>query len=246
MDIKLFRRIINDASGLGVKMVFLFLHGEPMLHPRIVEMIRYIKSKGLAFILTTNGVPFNEKKIERILGSGVDSADYVSFSIQGATKEVHERIVQRANYDRVVKNVSMFLDLRRKRKVNGPIVETVFFAMPENEHETERFVKKWRGIVDHVRLGGGISESFSEYKRDTKSLAVRTKTCVNLWQKMVVFWNGDVTMCCEDVDGHWILGNLNEQSISEIWNSERLLAIKRIHKERRFQKIPLCYTCDMW
>jgi radical SAM protein with 4Fe4S-binding SPASM domain len=97
-----------------------------------------------------------------------------------------------------------------------------------------------------VRLGGDISESFAVYKRDAKSLPIRTDTCANLWQKFVIFWNGDVTMCCEDVDGDWILGNLNEQSIHEIWNSEKMLAIKRIHIKKQFRKIPLCYTCDMW
>ena len=102
--------------------------------------------------------------------------------------------------------------------------------MPENKHEEEEYVKTWQGVVDHVRLGGGISESFAGYKRDEKSLPIRTNTCRNLWQKMTILWNGDVTMCCEDVDGDWILGNLNEQSISEIWNRDKMLAIKRAHK----------------
>lgn len=245
MDINLFRRIADDASRIGVKLVFLFLHGEPMLHPRLAQMIRYLKSKGLAFHLTTNGVLLNEEKIRKILGSGVNSADYVSFSILGASKEVHDRIFRREHYDKAVENLSLFLSLRKKLRVNGPVIETVFYRMPENAHEEREFVKKWRGVVDHVRLGGDISQSFSEYKRDGEQLAVRTDTCLNLWQKMTVFWNGDVTMCCEDVDGDWVLGNLSEQSISEIWNSERLLTIKRIHKEKQLKKLPLCYKCDM-
>jgi radical SAM protein with 4Fe4S-binding SPASM domain len=245
MDFNLFQRIIDDASGIGVELVHLFLHGEPLLHPRIVEMIGYLKSKGIAFHMTTNGVPMNEEKIRGILGSGVNNADHVTFSILGASRAVHNNIFRREFYDRAVENLLLFLDLRKKLGVNGPVIETVFYRMPENEHEEDEFVEKWRGVVDHVRMAGDISRSFSEYKLNGESLAVRSNPCVNLWQKMTVFWNGDVTMCIQDVDGDWVLGNLNEQSISEIWNSEKLLAIKRNHKGMQFEDLPFCHTCDM-
>jgi radical SAM protein with 4Fe4S-binding SPASM domain len=245
MDINLFRGIVDDASGLGVKLVHLFLHGEPTLHPQIVEMIRHLKSKGLAFHMTTNGIPLNEDKIRGILDSGVDSADHVAFSILGASREVHNRIFRREYYEKAVENLSLFLELRRKLRVNGPVIDTVFYRMRENEHEEEQFIEKWRGVVDHVRLGGDISQSFSDYKLDGKTHPVRTEVCVNLWEKMTVFWNGDVTLCCRDVDGDWIMGNLNEQTISEIWNSKRLLAIKRIHKAEQLERFSFCYTCDM-
>jgi radical SAM protein with 4Fe4S-binding SPASM domain len=117
--------------------------------------------------------------------------------------------------------------------------------MPENEHEERLYENYWRGIVDHARLGGRISASFAEYKLEPKTITPRTRTCANIWERMTVFWNGDVTLCCEDIDGDWILGNLNEQSITEIWNSEKLLAIKKIHKEKRFSEFPFCYMCDM-
>ena len=109
----------------------------------------------------------------------------------------------------------------------------------QNQHETTKYLQKWRGIVDHVRLSGDISLSFSEYKQDTRTPIVRTTTCKELWQKQTISWNGDVILCCNDVDGDFILGNLAEQSINEVWNSQKLLAIKRIHKKKQFEKIPL-------
>jgi radical SAM protein with 4Fe4S-binding SPASM domain len=245
MDIDLFRRIIDDASEMGVKWIFLFLHGEPLLHPEIVEMIRYVKSKGLAFHMTTNGVPLDEKKIRGILGSGVDNADHVSFSVLGASEEVHNMIFRREYYERVVRNIALFLRLRKGLKVNGPVIETIFYTMPENQHEESDFARKWRGVVDHVRMSGEISQSFSEYKQDGVQHHVRKDVCSNLWEKMTIFWDGRVTLCCQDVDGDWILGNLNHQTISEVWNNERLLAIKRIHKRKQLELVPFCYACDM-
>lgn len=244
MDIDLFHSIIDDASQIGVKRVRLFLHGEPLLHPQIVEMIRYAKSNNLSVHLTTNGMLFNKEKIEAVLGSGVNSGDHITFSILGYSKKVHERIMRRGNHDRIVKNIFDFLELRSEHQVDGPVIETIFYTMPENQHEEEQYLNYWRGIVDHARLGGRISESFSEYKREG-NIAPREQTCTNIWERMTVFWNGDVTICCEDVDGDWVIGNLKRHSIVETWNCEQLLAIRRIHREKRFQEFPFCRNCDM-
>jgi MoaA/NifB/PqqE/SkfB family radical SAM enzyme len=69
MDYSLFKEIIDDAVNIGVKRIRLFLHGEPMLHPEIVEMIAYIKSKDLFVNITTNGMRLDHEKIEAILNT---------------------------------------------------------------------------------------------------------------------------------------------------------------------------------
>lgn len=244
MDFDLFRRIIDDASQIGVKRVHLYLHGEPMLHPQIVDMIRYVKSKAIGFHLTTNGTPFNRQKIEAILCSGVNSADHIIFSILGYSKKVHGKIMKGVDHDKVLKNIDDFLELRKKHGINGPVIETIFYAMPENEQEKDQFVKHWRRKVDHARTIGRISEQFSGFKRQECNVAPRKRTCTNLWERMVIFWNGDVTRCIADVDGNYLLGSLDGQSIKEVWNSEPLWSIKKIHKEKQFQKVPLCFRCD--
>jgi radical SAM protein with 4Fe4S-binding SPASM domain len=245
MDFDLFCRIINDASLIGVKRIHLYLHGEPMLHPQIVEMIRYIKTKNIGVNLTTNGILFNQERMESILRSGVNSADYIVFSILGCSKKVHEKIMKGVNHDKVLKNIYDFLELRKKHGTNGPVIETIFYTMAENKHETEAFVEFWRGIVDHARIVGKISEYFSGYKKRESAIPPRKQTCKNLWERMTVFWNGDVTLCCADIDGDCLLGSLKTQSIKDVWNSRKLLSIKKIHKEKQFQKMPLCLRCDM-
>ncbi len=245
MDIDLFFQIIDDASQMGVKNVRLFLHGEPLIHPQIVEMIRHIKARGLSVYLTTNGMLFSKNKIEDVLSADLTRSDHITFSLLGASKQVHESIMMRGDYSKVVTNVSDFLVARRQHGMNGPVIETVFYVMPKNEHEEEKYLKQWRGVVDHARLGGRISESFAGYKMEGNAIEARTHTCINLWERMTVFWNGDVTICCEDVDGDWILGNLREKSIGDIWNCEQLLTIREIHREMQFEKFPFCLSCDM-
>jgi radical SAM protein with 4Fe4S-binding SPASM domain len=245
MDYDLFRQIIDDASRIGVKRVRLFLHGEPMLHARAVEMMRHIKSRGLAFQLTTNGMAFDKDGIEAILRSGVTCADQITFSILGHSRGIYESIMRGAKLDRVTESIHSLVEMRNRLNVNGPVIETIFYSMPENEHEEEQYVKHWRGIVDHARLGGSISVSFSEYRKGGRLETPRSRTCSNLWERMTVFWNGDVTLCCQDVDGDWVLGNLGEDPIEGIWNGERLQFVRNCHKEKQFGRVPICIECDM-
>ena len=244
MDLYLFKKIIDDASQIGVKRIHLYLHGEPLLHPQIVKMIDYIKSKNLSVDLTTNGMLFTKDKIESILHSGVNNKDIITFSILGYSKEVHERIMKGINHDEVVRNIFYLLKLKEKIKKNRPTIQIAFYTMPENEHEKEQFMKYWRGKVDYLKAYP-ISKSFSGYKKEVYAEKHRKYSCETLWERMTIFWNGDVTICCSDVDGDHILGNLKDQSITKIWNDQKLLSIKKLHKKKQFQKIPFCYNCDL-
>jgi radical SAM protein with 4Fe4S-binding SPASM domain len=217
-----------------------------MLHPRIVEMMSYTKARGLAVHLTTNGMLFNRGKLIAILNSGVNFADHFVFSILGGSKEVHEGIMKRVNHEKVISSISTFLALRKEYRMNGPIIETMFYPMPENRHEVKLYLETYQGHVDHARVAGGISSSFSQYNTadEAQNIKPRTKTCSQLWERLTVCWNGDVTICPQDIDGERIIGNLAEQSLSTVCMNEQLLKIKRMHIQGRFQSIPFCYACD--
>ena len=244
MEFKLFQKIIDDAAQNNVKRIHLYLHGEPLLHPKIIDMVRYIKTRRMGFQIATNGMRLDKANADALLRSGVDSSDHILFSILGHSREVHEMVMKGVKHDRVINNISDFLELRKSLGINGPVIETVMYVMPENKIEEVEFLKYWRNVVDHVRRVGAISQQFAKFKNGDNSVPLRKKTCKNLWERMTIYWNGDVTLCCGDLDGNYILGNLGEKSIQEIWNCNQLQAIKRLHRERQFQELALCPNCD--
>jgi radical SAM protein with 4Fe4S-binding SPASM domain len=244
MDMDLFRRIITEASEIGVKRIHLFLRGEPTLHPNIFEMIAFIKSKGLAVHLTTNGTTLTPERSAKLLATGVNSADQLTVSFIGHSKENHEATMVGVDHGLVVGNILALMRLRKELRVNGPVVETILNPTPATRHETEEFLRFWQGKVDHVRIGG-ISLSFQEYKRERADSVVRTTPCTQAYERMPVTWDGRVPQCVTDFDGDWIVGDLNRDSIMDVWNCERMQTIRRIHQERRFEELPLCLHCDM-
>jgi len=247
MEFGLFQKIIDDAADIGVRRVHFYLHGEPLLHPEIIKMIAYMKSKRIGFNLVTNGMLMDEKMSLEVLSSNVNFGDCITFSILGDSKEVHEKVMKGVDHQRVLNNVINFVESRKKLRMHGPTIETVFYAMQENAHELPQYIKRWKGIVDHVKGGHDISNSFAEYnKTEHGSLTLRKETCMNIWERMTIHWNGDVSMCCEDIDAGYIVGNLAQQTIKETWNSDKLSAFRNLHKEKKFGEIALCKYCDMF
>jgi len=245
LDYGLFQKIIDDASRIGVKPVHLYLNGEPLLHPQIVQMIGYIKSKGLGFNLITNGMLLTRDKIKAILRSGVNSADYLTFSLLGHSREVHEQVMKGVRHDTVINNIHEFLSLRDELNVNGPIIQVVLYQLPENRDEISDFVSEWRGKVDHVITVGGVVEKVAKLGfEDVNPLPMRTQTCKLLCERMTIYWNGDVALCAVDWNGENVFGSLKDNTIREIWNCTDLVSVKGKHKEKRFSDLKFCAMCD--
>jgi radical SAM protein with 4Fe4S-binding SPASM domain len=244
MDYGLFQKIIDDAAGIGVKRIWLYMQGEPLLHPDIVDMVRYIKKKGMGIDLTTNGMLLDRNKAVALLDAGMDSADYITFSLMGNSKEVHEAIMRGVNHERVEQNLLGLLDLRRQRKMNGPIIQTDFYMIPENQHEAAAYEEHWKGKVDHVLPVRLISVFFSRHG-DMSQIMRKPVSCTQAWERMTVFWNGDVTVCNEDVDGAHVFDNLQSHTIRELWNDGNFVQFKKLVKRRRFESL-LCAHCDAY
>jgi radical SAM protein with 4Fe4S-binding SPASM domain len=128
--------------------------------------------------------------------------------------------------------------------VNGPVIETMFNASRDTLGETTDYLRFWKGKVDHARVGS-ISLAFKEHDHEAVFAVTRTGACTQIYERMPITWNGLVTQCVVDVDGDQIVGDLNKDSISDVWNSERMRMVRQIHHDRTFEKLPMCLHCDM-
>jgi len=240
MEFRLFRKIIDDAAMSRVRMVYLYLHGEPFLHPEIMEMIAYVKSKGLAVVITTNGMLLDRDATRRLLGCGLTNADHLIFSVLGNSRQTHERIMNGVSHDQVVRNIEGILAARKSMHMNGPIIEAAIYRMRENSHEIDDFIRRWRGVVDHVREPAAISEQFSPSGKCRQ----RAVACKNIQERLTIFWNGDVSLCHADLNGRHRFGNMEEMGIREVWNDTALPHFRQMHRKLKFTESQMCASCD--
>jgi hypothetical protein len=76
-----------------------------------------------------------------------------------------------------------------------------------------------------------------------RTKAVLTQACSRALGQIMVLQDGRVSLCCFDGDGREILGDLNHQTIREVFNGERATAIRLAHSEGRRNEISLCAGC---
>lgn len=88
--------------------------GEPTVHPRMIEIIRYARDKGFTYqSMNTNGIKFKKEAYCRdIIDAGLNSID---FSIHGHTDEIHDGLVARKGALAAIRKGCGFLrDLKKE------------------------------------------------------------------------------------------------------------------------------------
>ena len=76
---ELFQKIVDQAAG-QVHDIYLFHRGEPLLHPRLPEMIDYAEHRGIPTRIHTNATLLTESLSRRLLSSRLRM---ISFSFDG-------------------------------------------------------------------------------------------------------------------------------------------------------------------
>lgn len=244
MDMALFRMIVDNAVEIGVPALKLNRFGESLLHPHLIEMIRYCKKRGVHWVyFTSNGTLLTEEKSRELILSGLDS---ITFSFDGATKETYERIRGRAKYEEVKKNIMTFLELRKRLGKGSPRVVINTILSRDTKDEIYDVFRLWGPHVDRINVlpvgRYGNVEDLSPLEREDRPS--KRRPCHQIFDRLMIFWDGKVTVCCADINGELSVGHIRESRIEELWKNEAFSGIRRKHLMLDFSGIPICTNCD--
>lgn len=109
--------------------------GEPLLHPRIVEMVARAAATGAGVTLITNGLLLDRSAAEALLGARLDT---LVVSVDTAHLQAYARAGVVDGLDRVLDNVRGMRDLARERGFMGPRIGLEFVATRGNVEELSR------------------------------------------------------------------------------------------------------------
>jgi MoaA/NifB/PqqE/SkfB family radical SAM enzyme len=102
--LELLRRVINEACETANITRVGFTGGEPTLHPAFGEVLRAVADAGLTVSFVTNGWHF--ERVWPALQANRASISHVAFSLDGLTREDHDRWRGKGSFDRVVRAFS--------------------------------------------------------------------------------------------------------------------------------------------
>jgi radical SAM protein with 4Fe4S-binding SPASM domain len=242
MNLALFKKIVDEAVSLGVRELQLNGYGEISVLRNYRDYLSYIreKSRSIRININTNAMRMNEDMARFYVESEVSS---INVAIDGATAETYAGIRRNLELDVVEKNARRLIQIRNEMGKKYPLVRISMIAMPQNVHEVDLFLEKWSGVADRVGISGLVSRVGSVSFAQVESRSWERTPCFLLWQQMPVLSDGTVAMCCDDWDGRASQGNLNQNTIKEIWTSRKRQSIRSVHLDGKASMIPLCKSC---
>ena len=248
IDVALFEKIVNQLEENSRLCLHHF--GDPLLHPKIGELIKICAKYKIKSSLSTNPSSLTEEKVREILDAGLD---ILHISLDGATKETYEKIRGKARYEDALKGIQTFLEMKKQGNYKKPYTKIAIIKMKETENEIEVFKNKWKNEkgIDEVQVKefitwDGTMDEINNLSKDPSHKMKRGKNypCLWPWAKLTVLWDGRVVACCFDSDAKCVLGDLNKQTLKEIWNSKRIQQFREQHRDNKFPKGHLCETCN--
>ncbi len=252
MSDDLFRKILGDIEFYKEPCWFHWF-GEPLMHPRLFDQIALAKSQGIPDLgISTNATLLDADRAQAILDSGLDT---ILIAVDGATKDVYERIriSSTFTFERVCENVRQFLDLKKRLGRTRPATTLSIIVMEETKSQLDDFKRYWLAagadeiIFKPYTTWGNQDTQFIQLAvseiQETHRTQVRTNPCYHLWESVVIAWDGRVVPCCFDFDATVTLGDLKTHSLREVWNSQAYQDLRQ--KERDGENdSPLCRNCN--
>jgi len=244
---------IDDKRFKSIKRINLYNGGEVLLHPKRVEMLSVFKKyKDLAkqknkhfpeIHLLTNGILLREKLSKEIID--LDVIDLLGVSFDGGTPEAYEEMRVQAKWADFYKNIKNFDRIRKEK--NSKVKISAISCVPDDKpigikwmHPQFQELYKLLDWYELRRLhnwGGDIEEMEVPQKKHKIG-------CTLLMEQLVLLPNGDVTVCCIDLNSKSVIGNILKTSFIEIYKCKQRQAYLQFLLEGKKDRIPLCKNCE--
>lgn len=217
--------------------------GEPFLDSYIWNRLSYAREKipNTRFFTSTNGTYMNPESFPLIF----DYMDTLRTSFYAYTKDTHIK-TQRSTGDAFEKALYNILELQRYKKEYGykkPHIIMSFQKIPGfNDHEAEAWKKFWEPRADEIIMWN--PHNFGGLRPYVPIDHTKQVSCGRPEHgPAYVHVDGVVSMCCWDINERVVIGDLNTQTLEEVFHGEPYKMILEKHKNNAFMGI-YCYHCE--
>lgn len=252
MDFETFKLIAEQVPP-GTAVIFAGF-GEPFLNPKLELFLEYAHKYGLTSNLQilTNFGAISEKRIRHLL-------DYpfqrLVVSLDSMSRETFSVYRGCDDFDNVVNKLSILSEEIKRRKTITQEIMIQMVVSKKNVHQKElfidfatrmNFIPRIKQLNTHNSFAGESKiHEFEVPELSRYSGSAYSRNCMWAWGGMMVLWNGDVTVCCQDAQGMQVHGHLEEDSISNLLN----ISASRCDFRQKYFKDPgqiaICRRCDV-
>ena len=231
MDFELYKKIIDDASQYNIKTLDMCGYGEPFIDKRLAELLHYAKQKikGVQTYISTT-CWFEDKY------NALDYIDILKISFYGMTPETYKKMHNQIQTWPLL-NILEILSRTKKPYTIGLFVKTDI-----NKHETMDWIKFWEPRFDEIMVWKPHNwVDYRNYRTVDKTKQVSCGRPLN--GPLYIHTDGKVSPCCWDINKRLLIGDMNTQTIAEVFNSDAFKRIQEAHLKNDFTGL-ICAECD--
>jgi len=246
MPFDLYRRIIDESIEHGRRaMIILHKDGEPLVNPRLVEMVAYATLRRAARSLqfATNGVLLTEEKARGLIRAGLDS---ITVSLDYDSPEAYLRHKRVDAHARVVENIRGLARLRARMRSRTPYLIVKATALDSNQGEVDALAARWSDVADEIVVTPYHDWAGRITVQHAPDMPAARYPCAYLWYYPSINWDGKVSVCCIDSANRGVVGDVSTTPLATIWRGAALGAFRQAHLARDFAAAPLCAACTFW
>jgi len=243
MELDVYKKIVDEARDF-VFDINLAHRGESFLHPQLLEAIDYAKKNQIYTRLHTNGSLLNEEISRLIIHSGLDR---LSFSFDGYDKETYESIRKGGDFEKVLNNIVNFLKIKKKTRSKKPLtaIEVIDFndkMKGKLSGSREKFLSQFKNLPLDGIVIKAMHNWAGQIEKEKKSK--KYTVCPFPWNALIIYWDGSVLPCTQDFFGTYIIGNVKDAFLKEIWNAEKMVSLRKKLGKGKIAELEACSNCD--
>lgn len=239
----LFEKIVDDFAALGRKYAFRpeinFCNlAEPFLDPRVIEHTQMCLERGMEVYFNTNAQALTAQKVDRLRAIGFQGRFVLNVS--GITPEVYEAVMGVPQRDTLEK-IEYLIERHPREKI---CVQASVVGWPASEFRKAKRYWAERSVHFSPILPNSRAGLVPWLFPNTLK---RVMSCGwdRVLKHIVITFQGEVVLCCQDMRQEVELGNLGEQSIEEVWNGPAFRQIvKKIYRPEHSGADLICARCE--
>ncbi len=255
-----YEKLIREAGPYLLAIAF-WQWGEPLLHPRISDMIRLANEYGILTIISTNGQQdLEEFDLTELIRAGLDMA---IISMDGSSQTVYEKFRVGGSVAKVRSFAEALVRSRNNLDKENPLVNLRIIATKENEPEIDQ-VRNFASEIgadlfsiksvslyydsDPENPNLPVDVKYRSFQYQNKNAAEEYKKMPNLclkpWTWPTLRWDGRLLVCECDHDMQQVLGNVFEaSSFRAVWRSKKAQKIRSRFSSKGRTNLDFCQRC---
>jgi len=254
---ELFEKVIQDIKEFPVKpkQMETYMFGEPLCNPLLPAMIAYAKKEDAVdcITFTTNGLLFTPERIEALMET--EGVDIIRISLQGLDAESYQKMCGvKIDFDEFINNLNYLFNHRGNCQIRMKIADLAIKDVPHGETKFKELFGKIAdsifiehilplyGDLDYDNIDKNINKTVMNGRENVATDHIH-KVCHRPFFRVRVSANGLVTSACCDTPNDIIYGDINKDSLYNIWNGEKHKAFLKMQLEGKRFLHPSCKDC---